>query len=74
MLPIELLVIDSNSAAFPAGSHVGGYTNNGLLVELAGYEIEDIRYSARRDYVHIATALGYLFTISMAEYQQVTTE
>jgi hypothetical protein len=74
MLPIELPVTDSNSAVFPAGGHVGGYTYDGRLVEFAGYEIEEIHYSSTRHYVHIATALGYHFTVAIADYQQLATE
>jgi hypothetical protein len=70
MLPIELLVVDSNSAQFPAGSRIGGYSNNGVLVELAGYEIEGITSSATS--VHVSTALGYHFTFNLVDYQQAT--
>ena len=42
MSSIAFLVITSNSAAFPAGSRVGGYVNNGSLIELAGLEVERI--------------------------------
>ena len=74
MVRIELSVTDSNSMEYPAGSRVGGYTNNGLLVEFAGHEIEEIRHSADGNYVQIATALGYHFTARMSEYQQITIE
>jgi hypothetical protein len=74
MLPIELLVIDSNSMDFPAGSRVSGYTNYGVLVELAGHEIENITSSTTSTSVHIHTALGYRFTVHAAEYQRVVPE
>jgi hypothetical protein len=72
VVPIELVVTDSNSMEFPAGSRVPGFTTNGVLVEFAGYEIEDTRRSPDGKYVQIATALGYHFTVRMADYQQIT--
>jgi hypothetical protein len=71
---VELTVINSNSADFPSGSRVGGYTNGGLLVELAGHDVEEIDYSTLRTTVHIRTALGYQFSIRATDYQQVTIE
>jgi len=70
MLPIELLVVDSNSAQFPPGSQVLGYVNNGVLVELAGYEVE--RITASTTSVLVATALGYHFTFTLVDYQHAT--
>ena len=72
MSSIAFLVITSNSAAFPAGSRVGGYVNNGSLIELAGLEVERIASSSRGTAVLIHTALGYQFTISMDEYRRAT--
>ena len=71
MSSIAFLVITSNSAAFPAGSRVGGYVNNEGLIELAGLEVERIASSSQGTAVLINTALGYQFTVSMDEYQQV---
>jgi len=71
MSSIAFLVIASNSVAFPAGSRVGGYVNNGGLVELAGLEVERITSATIRTAVLIHTALGYQFTVSREEYQRV---
>ena len=72
MSSIAFLVITSNSAAFPAGSRVDGYVNNGDLIELAGLEVERITSSSKGRAVLIHTALGYQFTVSLDEYQRVT--
>lgn len=71
MSSITFQVIASNSAAFPAGSRVGGYMNDGRLIELAGLEVERITSTLAGSAVLIYTALGYQFTISMEEYQRV---
>lgn len=70
MTSIAFLVIASNSAAFPAGSQVGGYVSNSGLIELAGLEIERITSASMGRAVLIHTALGYQFTVSMEEYRR----
>jgi hypothetical protein len=42
---VEVTIIDSNCAAFPAGSHAWAHEERGQLTELAGYSVEDITYS-----------------------------
>ncbi|MBK9710936.1 MAG: hypothetical protein IPO81_06290 [Kouleothrix sp.] len=69
-----LTVIDSNSSECPAGSRVTGYSTEDGLVELAGHNVEDVTYYAARQYVHVHTALGYRFTISVADYHQLVAE
>ena len=71
MHSITFLVITSNSAAFPAGSRVGGYINYRGLTELAGLEVERITSVSMGAAVLIQTALGYQFTVGMNEYRQV---
>ena len=71
MSSVTFLVITSNSAAFPAGSRVDGYTNNRGLTELAGLEVERITSVSMGAAVLIQTALGYQFTVGMHEYRQV---
>lgn len=71
MSSIAFLVIASNSAAFPAGSRVGGYMSNGRLIELAGLEVEQVSSALKGTAVLIHTALGYQFTVGIDEYQRL---
>ena len=71
MKQASITLIDSNSEAFPAGSQVSALAELGLLTTLAGYEVEDITYSHAAQRVHVRTALGYRFTISTGDYDQL---
>jgi hypothetical protein len=62
----EITLLASNSEAFPVGCRVWAEKRDGQMTNLAGYEVEAITYSAES--VTVRTALGYLFTISTAEY------
>jgi hypothetical protein len=72
MKQTPMTLIASNSEAFPTGSQVWGQETYGQLTTLAGYDVEDVTYSAR--HVLVRTALGYHFTISTADYDQLVTE
>ena len=71
MKQTSITLIDSNSEAFPAGSHVSALAEPGVLTTLAGYEVEDITYSHAAQRIHVRTALGYRFTISTGDYDQL---
>ena len=71
---VEVTILDSNCAGFPAGSRAWAHEENQQLVELAGYSVEDVTYSATRKRVDVTTALGYQFTISTADYHQLVLE
>jgi len=71
---VEVTIIASNCAAFPAGSRAWMHEENQLLIELAGYSVEDVTYSAIRKRVDVTTALGYQFSISTADYHQLVLE
>ena len=71
---VEVTIIASNCAAFPPGSRAWAHEENQVLVELSGYSVEAITYSATRKQVEVTTALGYQFTISTADYHQLVLE
>jgi hypothetical protein len=71
---VELTILDSNCAAFPAGSRAWAHEENQLLVELAEYSVEDVTYSPTTNRVEVRTALGYHFTIGAADYHRLVLE
>jgi hypothetical protein len=71
---VEVTIIDSNCAAFPIGSHAWAREEYDQLTELAGYSVEDVIYSLARERVEVRTALGYQFTISIADYHRLMSE
>jgi hypothetical protein len=71
MKQITIILIASNSEAFPVGSQVWGQQEQGMLTKLAGYDVEDITYFQSSRHVDVRTALGYQFTISTADYDRL---
>jgi hypothetical protein len=71
---IEVTITASNCAAFPPGSHAWAREERDQLTELAGYPVEDIIYSLTRNRVEVRTALGYQFTVSIADYHRLVLE
>ena len=69
-----MTILSSNCAAFPSGSRAWAQEEAGQLTELAEYSVEDITYFATRKRVDVATALGYQFTISTADYHRLVLE
>ena len=61
----------SNNAAFPVGSQVWGQEEQGLLTQLAGFDVEDVTYFGAAQRVDVRTALGYHFSISTDDYEQL---
>jgi hypothetical protein len=68
---IRVTLTASNNEAFPAGSQVWGQEEHGLLTNLAGYDVEDITYFSSAQRVDVRTALGYHFSISTVDYDQL---
>jgi hypothetical protein len=68
---VEVTIIASNCEAFPSGSRAWARELAGQLTELAVYRAEDITYSLTGGRVKVATELGYQFTISTADYNQL---
>jgi hypothetical protein len=70
----KMTLIASNNEAFPVGSRAWAEEERGQLTIFAGYEVEDVTYSRSRQRVDVRTALGYQFTISTADYDQLLAE
>ena len=70
----KMTLIASNSEAFPVGSRAWAEEEHGQLTTLAGYAVEDITYSGLQHRVDVRTALGYQFTISAADYDELWAE
>ena len=64
----------SNNEAFPVGSQVWGQEEHGLLTQLAGYDVEDVTYYRAAQRVDVRTSLGYHFSISIDDYEQLLAE
>jgi hypothetical protein len=67
----QVTLIDSNSAAFPAGSQIWVEEAYRQLTTLADLDVEDVTYCHSTGRVDIRTALGYRFTISTADYDRL---
>ena len=70
----RVTLTDSNNEAFPVGSWVWGQEEQGLLTQLAGYDVENIAYFGFAQRVDVRTALGYHFSISTDDYEQLVAE
>jgi hypothetical protein len=66
-------LIASNSEAFPRGGRVWAEEEQGVLTQLAGLDVEDITYFGAAQRVDVRTVLGYQFTISTIDYDQLIT-
>ena len=64
----------SNNQALPVGSQVWGQEEQGLLTQLAGYDVEDITYFGSAQRVDVRTSLGYHFSISTSDYERLVAE
>jgi hypothetical protein len=71
MARASVTLLASNNEAFPAGVQVWGQAKRGVLVSLARYEVEDVTYFQASRQVSVRTALGYHFTISADDYDQL---
>ena len=67
----QMMLIASNNEAFPIGSRAWAEEANGQLTTFAGYDVEDVTYSRPQQRVDVRTALGYQFTISTEDYDQL---
>ena len=74
MKQIPMILLASNSEAFPTGSQVWGQEAYGQLTSLAGYDVEDVTYFPAAQRVDVRAVLGYHFTISTADYDRLVTE
>jgi hypothetical protein len=64
----------SNNEEFPVGSQVWGQEEHGLLMQLAGYDVEDVTYFRAAQRVDVRTSLGYHFSISTDDYERLVGE
>ena len=64
----------SNNEAYPVGTQVWGQEERGLLTQLAGYDVEDVTYFRAAQRVDVRTSLGYHFSISTDDYEQLVGE
>jgi hypothetical protein len=71
MKRLEVTILDSNCAAFPAGSRAWGQEDSNELTELAELFTEVVSYIHRTNRVEVRTALGYHFIISTADYHRL---
>jgi hypothetical protein len=71
MTQTRVILTASNSEAFPVGSKVWLQEEQGLVTNLAGYDVEDITYSGLAHRVDVRTVLGYHFSISTADYHRL---
>jgi hypothetical protein len=74
MKRLEVTILDSNCAAFPAGSRAWGQEDSNELTELAEHFTEVVSYIHTTNRVEVRTALGYHFIISTADYHQLVLE
>jgi hypothetical protein len=56
------------------GSQVWGQEEQGLLTQLAGYDVEDVTYFYTAHRVDVRTSLGYQFSISTDDYEQLVSD
>ncbi|HEY3232893.1 MAG TPA: hypothetical protein VGJ87_26915 [Roseiflexaceae bacterium] len=71
MKRLEVTILDSNCAAFPAGSRAWGQEDSNELTELAEHFTEVVSYVGTTNRVEVRTALGYHFIISTADYHRL---
>ena len=71
MKRLEVTILDSNCAAFPAGSRAWGQEESNELTELAEHFTEVVSYIHRTNRVEVRTALGYHFIISATDYHRL---
>ena len=74
MKRFEVTILDSNCAAFPAGSRAWAQEQGNELTELAEHFIEVVSYVHTANRVEVRTALGYQFAISIADYHRLMLE
>jgi hypothetical protein len=67
----KITLLASNSETFPVGTRAWAEEAHGQLTTLAGYEVEDVTYFPDMQRVDVRAVLGYHFTISSAEYDQL---
>jgi hypothetical protein len=68
-----VILIASNSEAFPRGGRVWAEEEQGVLTQLAGLDVEDTTYFGAAQRVDVRTVLGYQFTISTIDYDRLVT-
>jgi hypothetical protein len=68
---VEVTILASNCAAFPAGSRAWGQEEANELTELAEHVTEVVAYVGTTNRVEVRTALGYHFIISTTDYHRL---
>ena len=71
MKRLGVTILDSNCAAFPAGSRAWGQEDSNELTELAEHFTEVVSYIHTTNRVEVRTALGYHFIISTTDYHRL---